>query len=320
MALSPEQREAFLNPFGVKPRSDGNGTDPAAEAREWVDAVGEWASPPAEARIPMDGFVRDYAGLFEPVTEAPMEFHLGGALACLSLAVGRDAWFEVAGKVNLNIYILLLGESTIARKSTSLRLANMLLRVAAKEHPRFASTWSLPTGTMSEEALIEHLAGNDRTLMMWDEFGSLLASTKAKTYAAGLREKLTEVHSCWQPGSATRSNPIEAGPCYPVVLAATTQSRFDEEMAAGDVESGFLGRFLQIHAGPAEKVLTLAESRRAGPSSRAGKEADPPHREHRADRVLAPREAVLGGVVHGPPRRTTRWFRSTPALTDVCEA
>lgn len=211
--------------------------------------------------LPETGFIKDYVETFEPVTEAPRQYHVGVALILLSIAIGRQAYIEVAGRMYLNLYLLILGPSTQTRKSTAMRLGEITLSRAAKLHPSlFDKSWSLPSGTLSSEAMVSRLDEQDRALLKLDEFGRLLSGAANKAYMVDSKELITEVYGCWNPGRLTRGEVIEAGPCYLSILAATTRSRFEEEITAEDVSSGFLGRFLIVYAHGTDKVLPFPPS------------------------------------------------------------
>lgn len=206
--------------------------------------------------LPERGLIYDYVATFEPTTEAPRQYHVAAALALVSMAVGRDAWIELAGQLHLNLYLLILGPSTEVRKSTAIGQAERVLRQAAERHPeQFEESWILPSGTVSPEALVLRLANVDRGLLVLDEFARLLAGAQSKRYMADLKELLTEVYRCWSPGRLAREKPIDAGPCFLSLIGATTRSRFEEEITAEDIGSGFLGRFLLVYAHSTDRVL-----------------------------------------------------------------
>ncbi len=216
---------------------------------------------PSAVELPECGFIREYVECFEPTTEAPREYHVAMALALLSMAVGRSAWVELAGRLHLNLYLLILGPSTEVRKSTALRYGVRTLRRAVELRPDvFESDWILPSGTVSPEALIERLSESERGLLILDEFGRLLAGARHKPYMADLKEVITEVYGGWTPGRLTRGNKIDGGPCFLTLAAATTRSRFEEEVTAEDVASGFLGRFLIVYAHGTDKLLPFPPS------------------------------------------------------------
>lgn len=206
--------------------------------------------------LPEQGFIRDYVECFEPATEAPRQYHVAMALSLLAMAVGPKVWIQLAGQMKLNLYVLILGPSTEVRKSTAINFGENLLRSAADKHPElFKAEWLPPSGTVSAEALVRRLAATERALLVFDEYGRLLSGSKTKSYMADVKELLTEVFRCWSPGRLTQAAPIEAGPCFPCLIAATTRSRFEEEITAEDVASGFLGRHLIVYAQSTDKVL-----------------------------------------------------------------
>jgi Protein of unknown function (DUF3987) len=301
-ALSAELRR-----MGEESRADRiiEETDPAilrvlvAEAEHLTGYARRDGDGPLEVALPEHGFIREYVECYEPTTEAPRQYHVAMALALLSLTVGREAWIELAGRLFLNVYVLILGPSTQVRKSTALAYGTRTLRRAADSHPAlFTEGWLLPTGTVSAEALILKLAQADRCLMPYDEFGRLLAGAKHKPYVAALKETLTEVYGGWTSGRLTRERGIEGGPCFLSLVAATTRVRFEEEITADDVASGFLGRFLVVYAHDSDKVLAFPPS------------PDPEAIDGMVRRLAEIRERVRGeiGVTDGARAAIEEWY------------
>lgn len=254
--------------------------------------------------LPEQGFIRDYVECFEPTTEAPRQYHVATALAVLSMAIGREAWIELAGRLHLNLYVLILGPSTQTRKSTAMRFGEVTLRRAAKLHPgSFEESWLLPSGTLSGEAVIERLDRENRAMLRLDEFGRLLAGAKAKSYMADLKEVFTEVYGCWSPGRLTREKSTQAGPCFLTITAVTTRSRFEEEITAEDVASGFLGRFLLIYAHAADKVLAFPPA------------PDPERVTGLVNRLARIAKDVKGEITFAPAARDAiaEWYESRRA-------
>jgi hypothetical protein len=103
-------------------------------------------------------FLAAYHDLFFSSTDACPEYALASGLACLSTISLSRRWIERGGGIHPNLYLLLVGESSRDRKSTSIKMAQGLL--ADVEESR------LGPGDFTSEGLVFHMrkrkAGNSR--------------------------------------------------------------------------------------------------------------------------------------------------------------
>ena len=119
-------------------------------------------------------------------TEAPLEFLWSSFLINVGLMLGRNVWIESPQPLYANFYVLLLGQTGDARKSTSLWLASQLLK-------RLGEEVEIIKGIVSTEGLFERLAKKDdtRALGYVDEFRSLLSVGRRQ----GTRDLLPKLSS-----------------------------------------------------------------------------------------------------------------------------
>lgn len=69
-----------------------------------------------------DGLLIEYMKAYDS-QESPSDFHLWTAVGLIAMALGRNAWYSRgAWNIYPNLYIVLVAESALARKSTALRL------------------------------------------------------------------------------------------------------------------------------------------------------------------------------------------------------
>ncbi len=143
-------------------------------------APAHWPSPPAnEAFHGLPGAIVDKIA---PHTEADPVAILTQLLVCCGALIGRGAWFQVeATRHHPNQFLLLIGDSSRARKGSSLDHVTKLLTEA---DPAFPSR--LTTGLSSGEGLVWKVRdpsaqdpGTDdkRLLVIEPEFASVLKST-----------------------------------------------------------------------------------------------------------------------------------------------
>lgn len=124
-------------------------------------------------------FVERYVAWAQEVTDAPREFLEAGALACLSAAAGRS--LRLNSRIYANLWLVLIGESSIMRKSTAISLARTLCEEAGI--PVFPDR-------ITPESFYETLAANPQGLFALGELGGWLGSL-ARNYALGLKQDVT---------------------------------------------------------------------------------------------------------------------------------
>jgi hypothetical protein len=197
------------------------------------------------AAMPDDGWLYEYLRAVTPLTDAPVEFHLVSGLCALAGVVGNGMWAESWGqKVYPHLWAVLVAPSSFWRKSTSINLAEALLREA--------SPTSVYPSDFSREKFLAILAENPAGMLTQKEFGGFLA-TLGRDYMGGMKENLTELYD--GPDLFVRSlkaDKVEIRRPAITLLGATTLDWLESRITEGDLQGGFLARFLFITA--AEKA------------------------------------------------------------------
>jgi hypothetical protein len=249
-----------------KDRGSVGGREQASEAM-W-ESLGARKPPPASganddrgagagaARQPLplpDGhFVLRYARYAASRTDAPVSYHEALAVAQLSAAVGRSIRIPLASKPDgmfCNIWLLLLGDSTLYRKSTSEDLAVDLLRNV--DPAMFLANDQSPQG------FIEEMSFRDGLPAVWhrDEFRSFLAQLKHASWMAGGKELLMKFFDGSSYFRRLRTKKVKGQEFpdeakvdapYLVVIAAGVTERILTVLSVDDVIDGFLPRFLIV--------------------------------------------------------------------------
>lgn len=191
--------------------------------------------------LPEDGWIAEYLRAVTPLTDTPVEFSLASGLAALAGAIGNRTWIESWGqKVYPHLWAVLVAPSSFWRKSTSINMAERVLRSADASRV-------LPSD-FSRERFLGILSNQPVGLLSLKEFGAFLGML-GRDYSSGLKETMTELYD--GPDEYRRSlQKEEVRIQRPAItlLAATTLDWLESRITDGDLRGGFLGRFLFVTA------------------------------------------------------------------------
>lgn len=121
-----------------------------------------------------DGLFKDYMDFGKAVSYSLEEYHFATLLAIVSMALRRRVLIQIGmTRIYTNAFIMITGNTTISGKSTACDMAinNLAPAVVFEDQFKFQST-NLPTGTMSEAALVQGLADVYHSLWYHDECAS----------------------------------------------------------------------------------------------------------------------------------------------------
>ena len=187
-------------------------------------------------------FVSDFIEYVSAQTDAPLEYAEAAALVCLSVA-GYRCKANLApypGGLSNNLYVLLVGETTVSRKSTVQRIASQMIKSVMPP--------SVLPNRSKTEALIKSLANRSGVPSVWtpDEFGVTLAQIYQRDFMAGLEEMLLTVYSGddYQYERVLDTVTIRS-PHLSVLAAATPESL--ARAGATALDSGLLPRFAIVY-------------------------------------------------------------------------
>jgi hypothetical protein len=193
--------------------------------------LGSW-EPPA-------GLLRDYELLWLPTTDAPRVYHVAAGLAVIASVVEGHIHLPFGGdRLNPNLWALILGPSSLFRKSSTLSKAKKTLGGLYE-----SGQSPLLPDEFSREALLKRLSERAQGLLVYSEFSGALAIF-GRDYMAGTRELLTDLYD--SPESYQRVVGQQTWTLNNVclsVLAASQTDWFLEKLKSGDVRGGFLARF-----------------------------------------------------------------------------
>jgi hypothetical protein len=224
-------------------------------------------------------------------TDAPREFHLGGALMALSTSLSDRMSVQTSfGPVRPNLWIMLLANSTIARKTTSMKLS--------LEITDAISDTLLATDGSIEGMLTELGARNGQTsVFVRDEFTSFLAGAKKKDYMAGMLTDMCGLYDGSRVKRRLRKEILEVKNPIFLLFAGGVETKLLELLTHEDVTSGFIPRFIPVFG--ATDIEDLQPIGRSRPRSFEAKDALVEELRAIQDNMPIVPEARVAGVAVG---------------------
>jgi len=247
-------------------------------------------------------------------TDAVPDFHDLSMLIVLSAIVSSSVKLETsAGPITPNLWGMILGDSTLTRKTTAMRLAmDFLLNIDPK---LVVATDASAEGLLSSLSSRPHMA----SIFYKDEVSGLFDSMTKKDYLAGFMETLTALYDV--PPIITRTLRKEIIVIeYPafVFLCGGVPDRIHSSISEQFVLSGFLPRFLVV-SGEAE----VNDRRPLGPLTHTGMSKRPEILNKIADMYQAyaspVKHKIAGNVTLGPPHVIARMTPEAWELNGMIE-
>jgi hypothetical protein len=265
------------------------------------------AAPGQEAYHGLPGAI---VAKIAPNTEADPVAILTQLLVCCGALIGRGAHFQVEATLHHpNQFLLLIGDSSRARKGSSLDHVTKLL---SDVDPAFPSR--LTTGLSSGEGLVWKVRdpnGQDpgvedkRLLVIEPEFASVLKSTSREisTLSPTLR-------SCWDGrplALLTRTAPARATGAHVSIIGHITATELRHHTTRVELANGFINRFVLASV---RRVRLLPEGGNPDPLKHTG-----------LARYLATvlKHAQTAGQVKLDPAARELWWHAYPQLTEPGE-
>ena len=190
-------------------------------------------------------FIQKYRTMGERFTGSAPIYHDQFATMILSGAFGDIGHINLPYMANrpLNLWGLILGESTSSRKSTALQLGLDVLQSMDQE----LSTTTYIGSDITAEGLTKALQGRDGlvSLVSVDEVSGLFSSMSAKKYQMGLQERFTELYDGRVPKilrSSQDASMDDISTCFNF-YGAGVRTRVTDILSVEDYQSGFLMRF-----------------------------------------------------------------------------
>jgi len=187
-------------------------------------------------------FIQLYKDYHRMHTDAPLRFGEFLGIQLLGHALGYEPANLIQPKeVRHNMYVLLVGKSTISRKSTSQQPARDVYPVERRA----------PEETTPEQ-LVALLAAQPERLQFLGEFSRLLkAMNQRGHYMSTFIELYNDLHGCPKHYKRElRKETFEINNCYLSVNSTVTPEMLRQCLTEELVEGGFLARWLLVYGDP----------------------------------------------------------------------
>jgi len=200
-------------------------------------------------------FVERYIKWASELTDASPQYHQAGAFIILSALISGALRLPTSfGTIIPNLWFMILADTTLTRKTTSMRTAMSLLEQVS------------PSAVMATDASPEGILSGMRdrakqpSIYYRDEFAGLLEAITHKEYMAGMAETLTKLYDGDSLKRLLRKEEIKINNPIFIMYTAGTKTRIQDLLTEGHIDTGFIPRFIFITA-----VADPARVRPVGP-------------------------------------------------------
>ena len=222
---------------------------------------------PHERTIVADNptFIDEYVDWATSKTDGALSYQIASAFTVLS-CVYSDMGYAIPkyGRMNLNLWFMVLGETTLTRKSTS---RNLMLRMI-REYEQF-SGYQIDIGSdATPEGVTAVLAERDgkTSLLHRDEVQGMFKDFMNKTYMASAAERFTELYDGHVPvviRSGKGKSQTERATTNFVMYLMGIGTKTAEVLTTEYFRSGFLARFIYVTAKTPERTREMEDIQQA---------------------------------------------------------
>lgn len=190
-------------------------------------------------------FVEKYVEWASTRSDASVQYHEAGAFTILSSILAESIVLPTTwGTVIPNLWFMILGDTTLTRKTTAMDMAMDLL-LTVYEDCILATDGSLE-GILSAIAL-----RSGRTSVFWrDEFSGMLDAMKRRDYHAGMVEFMTKLYDGKYQKRMLRKEVIEVKDPIFIMFCGGIKTRITELFDYDYIINGFIPRFIFVIAEP----------------------------------------------------------------------
>lgn len=292
----------------------------------------DFLTPEEKLNLP-ETFIDDYVGWATAKTDADPEFHIAGAFTLLSL-IFSDFGHAVPkfGRLPLNLWFMVLGETTRSRKSTARNLMLSLVEAMAskvsEEEPEAPQTYNYDLGsdfTMEALSGALHEKSNRSALLHRDEIQSFMREADSKAYMAGVKGSLTELYDGKVSGKLRATGDkkkIQASNVSFCFFAMGIRDQLADYLTIEDFQSGFLTRFIYVEADAPPRTPESDWLEQASPDE--AKHGDPVLKEL-VDKLTDARDHWESFIdpataTQAVPCKPEAWLRLNKFIVDILDA
>jgi hypothetical protein len=207
-------------------------------------------------------FIDKYVEWAKRKTDAADAYQIASAFTVLSSAFS-DTGYAIPkyGKMGLNLWFMILGETTRSRKSTSRQLMLRMVR----EYEKFAG-YQIDVGSdVTAEGLVKLLSNRDKQTSLFhrDEVQGMFKEFVTKTYMAAAADQFTELYDGHVPviiratgaQSAVKAVQSERAETNFIMYLMGITGKVAEVLTVDYFRSGFLARFMYVIADSPERTF-----------------------------------------------------------------
>jgi hypothetical protein len=188
-------------------------------------------------------FIERYIQWATDLSDAAPQYHQAGAFVLLSAIVSGALRLPTSfGMVIPNLWFMILADTTLTRKTTSMRIAMNVLEEV------------MPNAIMATDGSVEGILSALRerarvpSIYLRDEFAGLLDAMSHKDYMAGMAETFTKLYDGDSLKRVLRKEEIAIKHPVFIMYTAGTKTRIQNLLTESHIDSGFIPRFIFITA------------------------------------------------------------------------
>jgi hypothetical protein len=189
-------------------------------------------------------FIDQYAAWGTKASDAPSQYHIGGALVILSAIMSARLKLATSfGSIIPNMWVMLVSDTTLTRKSTTMDMAMDVI------------TEITPNALMATDGSIEgimqamSLRAGVPSIMLRDEFSGLLEVMSSKgSYYSGMQEMLTKLYDNKPYRRQLKKETIEVNDPVFIMYTGGAKEKLYNLIQPSHISSGFFPRFVFIIA------------------------------------------------------------------------
>lgn len=190
-----------------------------------------------------DTFIERYMSWASKLGDAAPQYHQAGAFVVLSSLLAGSVQLPTSyGMIVPNIWFMILADTTLTRKTTSMDIATDLILDIDSD--------AIMATDGSIEGLLNSLATRPGrpSIFLRDEFSGLLEQMTKKDYMAGMPELLTKLYDGKMQKRVLRKETIEVRDPRLIIFAGGIKNKVTGLLGYDMVSSGFMPRFVFITA------------------------------------------------------------------------
>lgn len=203
------------------------------------------------------GFFNEYLK-YTSNQESPYEFHLWTVIGLVSSALGRNVFINRGYfKLFPNLYIVLVAESGMLRKSSAIRIGERMLKQAVEERATFSQK-------ITTEAMIGFL--NQQYESHGESIAIIIAPEFSVFFGKSIQDPtilqtLTDLYDCpdkWAYSTRGRGEEV-VNRCAVSMIAGTTPEWIKSSLPEDSIGGGFAGRIIFVYRTEQEKRIAFPE-------------------------------------------------------------